>query len=56
MCQSRGPEVFGDGNTVDNLRAQLRQVEEILLRFGPFQASFLFHEDEEADERAPVSG
>ncbi|WP_405504661.1 hypothetical protein [Streptomyces anulatus] len=46
MRQSRGPEVFGHGDTVDDLRAQLRQVEEILLRFGPSQASFLFHEDE----------
>ncbi|MFJ3310350.1 hypothetical protein ACIPSA_46655 [Streptomyces sp. NPDC086549] len=50
MRQSRGPEVFGHEDTVDDLRAQLRQVEEILLRFGPSQASFLFHEDEEEGE------
>ncbi|OKJ80717.1 hypothetical protein AMK32_23385 [Streptomyces sp. CB01883] len=50
MRQSRGPEVFGHGDTVDGLRAQLRQVDEILLRFGPSQASFLFHEDEEEGE------
>ncbi|MGV9503916.1 hypothetical protein ACWDQ0_37220 [Streptomyces sp. NPDC003642] len=50
MHKSRGPEVFGHVDTVDELRAQLRQAEEILLRFGPSRASFLLDEDEEGEE------
>ncbi|MFD5659414.1 hypothetical protein [Streptomyces hirsutus] len=47
MHKSRGPEVFGHVDTVDELRQQLRQAGEILLRFGPSRVSFLLDEDEE---------
>jgi hypothetical protein len=50
MHKSRGPEVFGHVDTVDELREQLRQAEEILLRFGPSRSSFLLDEDEEEEE------
>ncbi|MDL5198607.1 hypothetical protein [Streptomyces sp. ALI-76-A] len=50
MHKSRGPGVFGHVDTVDELREQLRQAEEILLRFGPSRTSFLLDEDEEGGE------
>ncbi len=50
MRKSRGPEAFGHVDTVDELRQQLRQAEEILLRFGPSRSAFLLDEDEEGEE------
>ncbi|MDX3186624.1 hypothetical protein ABZ516_32570 [Streptomyces sp. NPDC019826] len=50
MHKSRGPEVFGHVDTVDELREQLRQTEAILLRFGPSRSPFLLDIDEEGGE------
>ncbi|WP_109036441.1 hypothetical protein [Streptomyces rubrogriseus] len=47
MRKSRGPEVFGHVDTVDELRKQLRQAEEILLSYGP--SRFLLDEDEDEE-------
>ncbi|MER7901142.1 hypothetical protein ABTX62_35045 [Streptomyces sp. NPDC096046] len=50
MRKSRGPEVFGHVDTVDELRKQLRQAEETLLGYGPSRSPFLLDEDEEGEE------
>ncbi|MFE7034573.1 hypothetical protein ACFU9Y_30110, partial [Streptomyces sp. NPDC057621] len=50
LHKSRGPEVFGHADTVDEVREQLRQAEGILLRFGPSRAAFLLDEDQEVGQ------
>jgi hypothetical protein len=50
MHKSHGPEVFGHVYAVDDLRNRLRQIEEILLVFGPDRASLLLDDDKEGEE------
>jgi hypothetical protein len=49
MHHKRGTEVFGPADAVDALREQLKQVEMILVRFGPSQAWLFADEDQEGE-------